>query len=57
MKTRDRPSTLTGGQATAPGTPRRTRGRGLRQDLAATWLFLLPALIYIALFFGYPIVN
>ena len=57
MKTLNHPSTLTGGQATASGTPRRTRGRGLRQDRAVTWLFLLPALIYIALFFGYPIVK
>jgi len=57
MKTRDRPSTLTGGQAAPSGTPRRTRGRGPRQERAVTWLFLLPALIYIALFFGYPIVK
>jgi multiple sugar transport system permease protein len=57
MKALDRPSTLPGGQATALGAPRRTRGRGLRQDRAVTWLFLLPALIYIALFFGYPIVK
>jgi multiple sugar transport system permease protein len=57
MKTLDRQSAVIGGQVAVPLTPRRARGRGLRQDRALTWLFLLPALIYIALFFGFPIVK
>jgi multiple sugar transport system permease protein len=42
--------------------PRRTRptGRGrrrVRRERAAQWLFLAPALLYMAAFFGYPIVK
>jgi multiple sugar transport system permease protein len=40
----------------APAVPP-ARRRARRQEKAAQWLFLVPAIAYVAVFFGYPIVK
>ncbi|WFR68285.1 sugar ABC transporter permease [Curtobacterium flaccumfaciens] len=44
------------GVTTPPPRPAR-RGRGLRFERAAQLLFLLPAALFLVLFFGYPVVK
>src|ERR1700722_12655774 len=49
------------GRTDAAAGPGRAAGppalRARRREKAAQWLFLAPALIYMAAFFGYPIVK
>jgi len=42
--------------APGPGTDRR-RGRARMRERTAQWLFLVPAIAYVLVFFGYPIVK
>jgi multiple sugar transport system permease protein len=46
-----------GGLASDRGTPSGNRRIPFRLDRVAHWFFVAPAVIYVALFFGYPIVK
>jgi len=45
------------GAAAPPSSPPPTRRRARRRELTAQWLFLVPAIAYVLIFFGYPIVK
>ncbi|HEY4267588.1 MAG TPA: sugar ABC transporter permease, partial [Galbitalea sp.] len=42
---------------TRRGVPPRRPGAGRRRERLIQWLFILPAIAYVILFFGYPIVQ
>jgi multiple sugar transport system permease protein len=42
---------------TRRGAPPRRTGKGRRKERLIQWLFIVPAIVYVLLFFGYPIVQ
>jgi multiple sugar transport system permease protein len=51
------PQQAAGDGSTAPAPRPARRGRGLRFERIAQLLFLLPAVVFLVLFFGYPVVK
>src|SRR5882724_1081348 len=45
------------GQPVRRGSPPARRGRRLRPERVAQYLFVTPAVVYVGLFFGYPVVK
>lgn len=46
-----------GGTGTGDTVPAPRRGSRRRRERLFQWLFLVPAVVYMALFFGYPVVK
>jgi multiple sugar transport system permease protein len=55
MTTAELASTVSNAPASGRGTPARRRAR--LKEKSIQWLFLVPALVYIVLFFGYPVIK